>query len=160
MTLAVLSAALLLAGSSALGPAAQAAPIYRCGNQYTNTPAAGQRDCKPVEGGNVTIVQPRAAPPAAPLSPVQPSAPRLDLEQAERDQYARRILLQELEKTQARMRELQTEYQEGAPDRLGNERNYQRYLDRKQRLQRDLERTQGDLDSLSKEIERLPAPLP
>lgn len=169
-TTAILAA--LAAATAMLGVAAQAqgTRIYRCGNEYTNdAKSAAARGCKPIEGGNVTVIQSgppagagrsggssSASPGAATASPSAQQARVDGSVQRNRDQEARRILQAELEKHQARLRELQAEYQDGTPERLGSERNYQRYLDRTAQLKADIERTQGDIDGLQREISRFP----
>jgi hypothetical protein len=45
-------------------------------------------------------------------------------------------------------------YNNGEPERLGNEANYQRYLDRVERLKADVERAQADVDGLRRELAR------
>src|SRR5450830_1842446 len=83
--------------------------IYRCGNEYTNTvPNAKTKDCKLMQGGNVTVVQgtrPNAsAPKRAAAVPHAASAAgqRVDAaDQKSRDSDARRILEAELKKAQA-----------------------------------------------------------
>jgi len=47
---------------------------------------------------------------------------------------------------------LRTEYNNGEPERLGSERNYQRYLDRVQRLKDDIARTEASIASLRREL--------
>lgn len=149
-------------------PAEAQGRVYRCGNEYTNQ-IKGRSDCKPVEGGNVTVVQgtrPAAAPeparsssPAAPRTAsggTAPAAPRIDTpEQRARDSDARSILEQELKRAEVRREELLKEYNNGQPDRLGNERNYQKYLDRVAELKASIERNQSDIDGLKREISRL-----
>ncbi len=153
-----------LAVAAAL-PAWAQAPIYRCGNEYTNTkPDASTRGCKLIEGGNVTVVQAARAPkPAAKTSPVT-NAPasgenRIAAnEQKARDSDARLILQSELNKALQRQESLQKEYNNGAPEKLGEEtRNYQKYLDRVAELKANLARNEGDIAGIRRELERLPA---
>lgn len=83
-----------------------------------------------------------------------PSAfPRVDPgEQRARDQDRRRILEQELRKEEARLKELREEFRDGEPERRGDERNYQKYLDRVQRLKDDIARTESAMASLKREL--------
>jgi len=69
-----------------------------------------------------------------------------------RDLERRRILAEELRKEESRMAELRAEYREGDPERRGDERNYQKYLDRVQRLKDDLARTESAISSLKREL--------
>ncbi|MET4575785.1 hypothetical protein [Ottowia thiooxydans] len=152
-------------------PAAAQERIYRCGNEYTNR-IGNRKDCKVVEGGNVTIVQgtaPAAAPPprtsTAPAASggtprvvsAPPSAPRGDSpEQRARDADAKAILAQELRNTEARQAELIKEYNNGEPDKIGGEaRNYQKYLDRVAEMKASIDRNQSDIDGLKRELGRL-----
>lgn len=140
--------------------------IYRCGNEYTNQ-IKGRTDCKPVEGGNLTIVRgttPKpaaqssgAAAPARAAGATPAAAPRVaDAEQRKRDADARAILEQELRRAQARQAELEKEYNGGEPDKIGIEaRNYQRYLDRVADLKASIERNQSDIEGIKRELSRL-----
>ena len=164
---------LLLPLCSALlvsGGAAWSQQIYRCDGtgggapEYINNVKDAQsRNCKPVSGGNVTVVQgtpltkaPPQSGPSAGASTVRPrseSAP----EQRARDSDSRGILESELRKSEAKLVEQQQEYKNGEPDKQGIEsRNYQRYLDRVNELKEGIARTQSDIGGLKREIGRLP----
>lgn len=136
--------------------------IWRCGvSSYTNDEAqAKSQGCKLVEGGNVTIVQgTRVSSPAKSVSVAKaPSEARVDAgEQKARDGEARAILESELKKSQARLADLQKEYNNGQPEMLGPEhRNYAKYQERTASLKADIERTQKDVDGLQRELARTP----
>lgn len=146
-----------------LAPASQAqGPIYRCGNEYTNTVSESQKSqCKLLEGGNVTVVQGFKPPAAAPVkvASTAPSAKRVDgAEQKSRDSDARLILESELKKAQARRDELMREYNSGEPEKRGDEaRNYQKYLDRVTELKAEIARNSSDLAGIQRELDRVPA---
>lgn len=142
--------------------------IYRCGNEYTNR-IGNRKDCKVVEGGNVTVVRgtaPAAAPAATPapaagggqrnVVSAPPSAPRIDSpEQRARDADAKAILEQELRRTEARQAELLKEYNNGEPDKIGGEaRNYQKYLDRVAEMKASIDRNQSDIEGIRRELNR------
>ena len=164
--LSVAAAATLLATAA---PALAQDRIYRCGNEYTNSSAsAKQRDCKLVEGGNVTVIQgtrPAAAPQASGgggggnVVTAPPSAPRIDTgEQRARDSDARAILEGELRRAEARQADLLREYGNGTPDRLPNETpDSQKYRDRVAELMASIARNDGDIAGIKREIARLPA---
>lgn len=76
-------------------------------------------------------------------------------EQRVRDLERRRILSEELRKEEARMAELRAEYRDGEPERRGDERNYQKYLDRIQRLKDELARSESAIASLKRELANL-----
>ena len=159
LSLAVTAGSLLAAA-----PAAAQDRIYRCGNEYTNQ-TKGRSGCTLVEGGNVTIVRGTAPAPAAPKAAAAPSqrvvsappaAPRIDTpEQRARDADAKTILEQELRRAETRHAELLREYNNGEPERLGSERNYQRYLDRVEELKTSIARNQADIDGLKRELQRV-----
>jgi hypothetical protein len=164
------SVLLVLAGSPAF-----AQQIYRCvsnggvSEYINNAKDAQSRGCKPMTGGNVTIVQGTAvsgspAPAAkttARISSGTPTAPsRSDggSEQRARDSDSRVILEAELKKAEARLAEQQKEYNNGEPDKQGIEsRNYQRYLDRVAEMKDSLARQQSDVAGIKREIARLPS---
>ncbi|MDB5751328.1 MAG: hypothetical protein JWP65_1749 [Ramlibacter sp.] len=143
------------------------APIWRCGNTYTNEEIKGQA-CKLVEGGNVTVVQGTKVNGAAAQSgprevkvgsaPQTVSAPgqRVDsTEQRARDGEARTILEAELKKAEARHAELLKEFNNGQPDKLGPEtKNYQKYLDRVADLKASIERNERDIAGIKRELGR------
>lgn len=160
----------VLAASMLTGLAAQAQErVWRCGNEYTNNAADAQRrNCKLMEGGNVTVVQgasaaarPAAASAASGSSAARAPAgsPRVEsTEQRQRDSDARAVLESELQKAQARQAELQREYNNGEPEKQGGEaRNYQKYLDRVAEMKAQIARNESDIAGLQREIARLPA---
>jgi hypothetical protein len=163
---------LVLAGSFS---AASAQQIYRCASasggapEYINNVKTAQnRNCKLVEGGNVTVVQGTAVQGASvQRAPVRvagtttPGAnpPRVDsgLEQRARDSDSRGILESELKKAESRLADQQKEYNNGEPEKQGIEsRNYQRYLDRVAELKDSISRHQSDIAGLKRELQRLP----
>lgn len=145
---------------SAMVAGASAQTIWRCGNTYTNDKAeANSKGCKPVEGGNVTVVQGTKV--NAPASTAtQPGAPRQQQrvetgEQRARDAEARAILEAELKKAETRRAELLKEYNNGEPEKMGPEhKNYQKYLDRVAELKAALERNEQDIAGLKRELAR------
>lgn len=135
--------------------------IFRCGNSYTNDEAqAKAMGCKAVEGGNVTIVQGTRVNGGATASAVKPVvAPpgsRVDAgDQKARDGEARAILEAELKKAESKRAELLKEYNNGTPDKLGPEtKNHQKYLDRVGELKEAIERSERDIEGLTREISR------
>jgi hypothetical protein len=134
--------------------------IYRCGNEYTNAVPAGQKGCKLLEGGNVTVVKGTRVS-AAPMqvAAATQSGQRVDsAQQRSRDAEARLILESELRKAETRREELTREYNGGEPEILGPEaRNHQKYLDRVAELKASLERTDNDIAGIRRELARVPA---
>lgn len=151
-----LLAAFLSASSYADGP------IYRCGNEYTNTVTDAQKSqCKLIEGGNLTVIQGFRPPAAAPVrvAAAAQSGARVDsAEQKARDSDARLILEAELKKAEARQAELSSEYNKGEPEKRGDEaRNYQKYLERVAELKASLSRNESDIAGIRRELGRVPA---
>ncbi|TFZ05821.1 hypothetical protein EZ313_03965 [Ramlibacter henchirensis] len=159
-----LSLVLLLSAAQAH---AQGTRIFRCGNTYTNDAQQAQtQGCKLVEGGNVTVVEGtkvnggaaiKVAAVTTPGASGQPGS-RVDSgEQKARDADARLILEAELKKAEARQAELQKEWNNGEPEKLGPEhRNHQKYLDRVAELKAAIARNETDIAGIRRELGRLP----
>jgi hypothetical protein len=152
------------AGSAAWGQ------VYRCAGpsggapEYINNAKDAQtRNCKPLSGGNVTVMQssPVSRAPVRVAVANSSGGTRTDgsPEQRARDGDSRAILEAELKKAQSRLAEQEKEYNNGEPEKQGIEgRNYQRYLDRVSELKDGITRNQSDIAGLKRELSRLPAP--
>ena len=69
----------------------------------------------------------------------------------------REALENKIAEEENRLEELESEYKGGTPDRLGNERmNYQRYLDRVERLKSEIAISEHNLKILEAELQQLP----
>ena len=129
-------------------------PVYRCGNVYTNqVPSDKSSECKLVASASVTVIPApqglRSLPAATPAVSTSP-------EKKKKDADARWILETELRKLEARQADLQTEYNQGAPEKLAAEtRNHQKYIDRIAQLRDSLSRNAEDIAGLRRELERL-----
>ena len=155
-----------LAAVLAAGTSHAQTRIFRCGNTYTNDASEAQaRNCKPIDGGNITVIQgtrvsnpPAGARPAAPASTGTPAQRVESSEQRARDADARQILEAELKKAEERHAELAKEYNNGQPERQGAEaRNYQKYLDRVADLKAAITRNEADIEGIRRELSRLTA---
>jgi hypothetical protein len=162
--------ATLLAGHAAAQDAAK--PVYRCPGPpvlYTDalTPQeAREKACRVIEGAPVTIVQSprRPAPASAPRAPVEGrgaaagnAESRVDpAAQRARDTDSRRILESELRREEEALAGLKKEFNNGEPERRGDERNYQRYLDRVAEMKAALARKEADVAALRRELAKLP----
>jgi len=154
------------------------AQIYKCEGadgviEYSNAPAVAQgaRNCRVIELSPITTI------PAPPLPAPKPAAsgkgaagsqsgatagarpagsenfPKVDsATQRARDDDRKRILEDEMRKEEARLAELRKEYNNGEPERLGNERNYQKYLDRVQSLKEEIARAEANLVAIRREL--------
>ena len=136
--------------------------MYRCpGNEYNNTLSAKDakdKGCKTIEGAPITIIQ--GSKPRAPTTPAAGSGPagtRVDpADQRARDNDARRILEAELKREEDRLAAMRTDYNNGQPERQGNEKNYQKYLDRVADMKTGLARKESDILALKREIAKQP----
>ncbi len=54
------------------------------------------------------------------------------------------------------MAELVREYNNGEPERQGNERNYQKYIDRVAEMKMAISRKENDIAALKRELSKLP----
>jgi hypothetical protein len=66
-----------------------------------------------------------------------------------------KILQEELRIEESKLKSLQDEYKKGQPDRLGSEKNYQKYLDRVARLEQEIMVTNDNIEILKAELSRL-----
>ena len=162
-TKAWVGAVLLCAGGAAL---AESATVYRCPGPpvlYTDQITALQakeRGCRTIEGAPITIVSPpKPRPIGGTTSGAQrPSEGRVETgEQRSRDSDARKILENELKREEAKLADMQKELNSGEPERRGDERNYQKYLDRVEEMKAAIDRKQSDIAALKRELAKLPA---
>jgi len=90
---------------------------------------------------------------AGPTAARAGSFPRVEAAtQRERDSDRRRLLSEELKREQERLGELRKEFNNGEPERRGDERNYQKYLDRVERLRHEMSRAESSIGSLEREM--------
>lgn len=146
-------------GSILAAPVAQA-QIYRCESAdgtplFQNAPG---KNCKALDLPSLTTVPSVRTPAGAARTTTANAAPadfpRVEASvQRSRDSDRKRILEDELSREQARLDEIRKEYNGGEPERLGNERNYQKYLDRVERLKDDITRSETNVAALRRELE-------
>lgn len=133
--------------------AQSATAVYRCDGPsgtplYQNSPGKG---CQLLDLPPINSV------PAArvPASSASQGARVSNSQQRSRDSDRRRILEKELAREQSRVDALQKEYNDGEPERQGDERNYQKYLDRVERLKSELSQATQNVSSLRRELDAL-----
>lgn len=158
-----LLASLLLATS--LGVQAQGT-VYRCPGPpvlYTDALSAKEahdKGCRTIEGSPITIVQtakPRAAAAAPASDGARGAESRVDAgQQRVRDDERRRVLQAELQQAEGRLANAQREFSSGQNERRGDERNYQKYLDRMAELKDGIARYEADVQALKREIAKIP----
>jgi len=152
-----LLAAALLALAAAGAQAAQDTGIYyRCPNNvFTNTITSKEADakgCKAMEAQQPTTIPAPKARAAATASPGAPASKVDAQEQKARDTDSRKILQDELIKAQAQLDALLKEYNNGQPERRGDEKNNQKYLDRTADLKASIARTESDINAITREL--------
>jgi hypothetical protein len=140
--------------------------IFMCvddqGNKVFQNVGTG-KGCKRVDVGPVlSVPAPRqpagrpatAAPAGEERASVSPANfPRVDRDtQRSRDTDRRRILEDELKVEEERLGRLRAEFNNGEPERRGDERNFALYQERVQRLREDIARTENNVGALRREI--------
>ena len=79
-------------------------------------------------------------------------------QQRARDSDARRILDAELAKEEERLAALRKEFNNGEPERRGDERNFARYQERVAEMKSAMARKEADIAALKRELAKLPTP--
>ena len=147
---------------------AQVGTVYRCPGppvEYTDQITALQakeKGCRTIENAPITIVAPpKPRPQSGTPAPAgaRPADSKVEpSEQRSRDSDARKILDAELKKEEESLAALQKEFNNGEPERRGEERNYQRYVDRVEEMRAAIVRKQADIAAIRREIAKQPAP--
>lgn len=163
--LIIVLAAGLLAGAA--GPArAQGGTVYRCPGPpvlYTDALSpeeARDRGCRTIEGAPITVIQgprPRAAGAnGAAASAARASEARVEpAAQRQRDADARRILEAELKREEDKLVALKRDYNNGEPERRGDERNFANYLERVAQMKAGIARSESDIAAIKRELAKL-----
>lgn len=155
------TAAAVLATLSAQAPA-YADDVYLCTGpngvpEYRNS--GNVKGCRKLALPDVVTVPGTRSPRSAGAAPAPAQSngfPRVDsATQKARDGERRQVLEAELVEEERKLQALKTEYNNGQPERQGNERNYQKYLDRTAQLKSDIERSQANVDSIRRELGNL-----
>ena len=157
-TVALIGACMLLA------PVGMAQSMWRCpGGYYTNNDkeAYNVGGCERVTSDSVSVIPPpdpstKVIPPPPvveepPQSQPQPQveSPKPDPEVEKRKARERR----QLAKKKKELEVLQKEYKNGEPDKMGPEfRNYQKYLDRVERMKKDIDKKNAEIEKLQSNL--------
>jgi hypothetical protein len=160
----VLLLGLVAAQAAVAQPAASSdKQVYRCpGNPvlYTDTISAKEakdKGCRTLEGAPITVIQspkPRAGTPV----PVNATREKVDsAEQRARDSDARRILENELRKEEDALAAMQKDFNNGQPERRGDEKNFQKYQDRVAEMKAGIARKESDIAALKRELNKQPS---
>ncbi|GIZ50676.1 DUF4124 domain-containing protein [Noviherbaspirillum aridicola] len=130
--------------------------------EYKNTGAT--KGCKKVDLPGITMIP---APPSVARKPVvqnasakpsnpAPDFPKVDGEtQKTRDNDRRQILLDEMKSEEQKLANLRKEYNNGEPERRGDERNYAKYQERVAAMKDDITRAEKNVEALRREIANL-----
>jgi chromosome segregation ATPase len=147
---------------------AQVAAVYRCPGPpvlYTDALSAEEareRGCRTIEGAPVTVIQGTRARTSASgaangASAARPGEAKVEpAAQRQRDSDARRILEAELKREEDKLAALRRDYNNGEPERRGDERNFQNYLDRVAQMKAGIARSESDVAALKRELAKLP----
>ena len=143
---------------------AKAQSVFLCtsasgGKELTDTHRPG---CKTLDvRSSAPIPAPRAKSSggartvAAPVS-TPANFPKVDTGmQKIRDNDRRDILNQEMRTEAAKLAQLQAEFKNGEPDRLGGERNYAKYQERVILLRENINRAEKNIEALQREIDNI-----
>ena len=160
-----LLAVMLLASST--GYAQMQSDVFLCidengTKEYKNTGAT--KGCKKVDLQGINMIPSPAS--ATGNKPVQvaaakttaspPDFPKVDsAAQKARDNDRRQILLDEMKAETAKLENLKKEYNNGEPERQGNERNYAKYQERVASMKEDISRTEKNIEALTREMSNL-----
>jgi hypothetical protein len=146
-----------------MGHAFAEGDVYLCTGEngikeYKNTGIT--KGCKKVDLPGLTMIPAPARHSAQTASARASSSPsdfpKVDsTTQKARDSDRRQILLDELKTEQQKLDSIQKEYNNGQPERRGDERNYAKYQERTASLKEDLDRTQKNIEALQRELDNL-----
>lgn len=142
--------------------------VYRCPGppvMYTDTLSAAEakeKGCRTIEGAPITVIQgqrPRGGTAVPAASGPRPADSKVDpAQQRARDGDARRILESELKNEEEKLEQMRKEFNNGEPERRGDERNYQKYLDRVAEMKAAIARKESDIAAIKRELAKLPSP--
>lgn len=148
-------------------PHASAQGVYVCVDPegrktLTDIDRGGCKTLVPPTAASDLIPAPRRAASSAPvrMASVAPKAsstpadfPRVDsAQQKARDDDRRGILNEELRSEERKLADLLKEFNNGEPDRQGNERNYAKYQERVANMRDNIGRTEKNIQALRREI--------
>lgn len=158
---------LLILLSGAVGFAHADGEIYKCVGpngtvEYKNNGPV--KDCKKVDMQGISVIP---APPKKPSSSgnVQTASlksssspadfPRIDSgTQKARDNDRHQILMDEMKNEQDKLAALKKDYNNGEPERQGNEANFAKYQERVAAMKDDISRTEKNIEALQRELKR------
>lgn len=154
--------------AAAAGYAHAQSEVFLCVNdngtkEYKNTGAT--KGCKKVDLQGINMIPSPAS--ASNNKPVvqtvasrttasPPDFPKVDSStQKARDNDRRQILLDEMKTEAAKLENLKKEFNNGEPERQGNERNYAKYQERVASMKEDISRSEKNIEALKREMSNL-----
>lgn len=155
----LLSTLILLIGVQALSYAQS--DVYVCvdenGKKLYQNKGAG-KGCKKMDLQDITVVPTPS--PSTPGKKTQAKSasspndfPKVDEgTQKARDSDRKQILQEELKAEEQKLANLKKEYNNGEPERQGNERNFAKYQERTNLMKEDINRTEKNIEALQREI--------
>ncbi|MBX9868858.1 MAG: DUF4124 domain-containing protein [Burkholderiaceae bacterium] len=152
----------LLVNCFCLGIARAQGDVYLCVDEngkkeYRNTGVT--KGCKKVDLPGITIVAAPVVPTAkkgSAAASTPSNFPKVDDNtQKARDSDRKQILSDELKAEEQKLSNFKKEYNNGEPERLGNERNYAKYQERTNLLKEDISRTEKNIEALKRELGNL-----
>jgi hypothetical protein len=149
-----------------MGTAQAEGEIYKCVGangtiEFKNTGPV--KDCKKMDLEGVSVIpapsKRSATVQTASLkssSSASPSDfPRVDsTTQKSRDNDRRQILLDEMKSEQDKLAALKKDYNNGEPERQGDEHNYSKYQERVTAMRDNISRTEKNIEALQRELKR------
>lgn len=138
--------------------------VYLCVDEngkkeYKNTGAT--KGCKKVALEGITVVPAPVLPVSPKKSGSTPAAspanfPKVDDgTQKARDSDRKQILMDELKTEEQKLASLKKEYNNGEPDRRGDEKNFVKYQERTAMMKDEIARTEKNIEALKREIANL-----
>ena len=148
-------------------PASAQSVVYRCVDKegrvlYTDTNTGNCKVVDSIISGAISAPAVSNRPPVsmrqgasrpAPATASPAAFPRVDnATQKARDDDRREILNEELRAEEKKLADLRREFNNGEPERQGNERNYAKYQERVAQMRDDIGRAEKNIEALKREI--------
>lgn len=157
-----LSIMILLA--AVLGYAHAQTDVYVCvgengTKEYKNIGTT--KGCKKVDLPGITMIPAPPRKPGIQTASAKPSSapsdfPKVDSgAQKTRDTDRKQILLDEMKTEEQKLAGLKSEFNNGEPERRGDERNFAKYQERTAAMKEDMDRSEKNIEALKREIGNL-----
>ena len=152
-------------------PASAQSVVYRCVDKegrvlYTDTNTGNCKVVDSIISGAISAPPASSRPPAAanpavtmrqgaarPAAASPANFPRVDgAAQRARDDDRRAILDEELRAEEKKLADLRRDFNNGEPERQGNEKNYAKYQERVAQMREDIGRAEKNVEAIKREI--------